>query len=189
MVLLLVFLVVHVSAVAVVCQRIFCCCFLRLFLTFVSYVCFLRYSVFVEMQKEHLLMIEELEKTEVSEREEEELKKQEMVDDLKMKEEQWSAIKQILTDFPKIQAEADQLKKEGKIKLVKVVVVVVRFLTFVVAVCLFVCLFVCFVCAVEKIEKERSELEREMKEAEGKKDTQLVTRLKQKVNALTNRHA
>ena len=44
-------------------------------------------------------------------------------------------------------------------------------------------------CAVEKIEKERSELEREMKEAEGKKDTQLVTRLKQKVNALTNRHA
>ena len=59
-------------------------------------------------------MIEELEKTEVSEREEEELKKQEMVDDLKMKEEQWSAIKQILTDFPKIQAEADQLKKEGK---------------------------------------------------------------------------
>ena len=46
-----------------------------------------------------------------------------------------------------------------------------------------------FVCAVEKIEKERSELEREMKEAEGKKDTQLVTRLKQKVNALTNRHA
>ena len=93
------------------------------------------------MQKEHLLMIEELEKTEVSEREEEELKKQEMVDDLKMKEEQWSAIKQILTDFPKIQAEADQLKKEGTIKLVKVVVVVVRFLTFVVAVCLFVCLF------------------------------------------------
>ena len=66
--------------------------------------------------------------------------------------------------------------------------VVVLFLTFVVVVDddSFVCLSV---CAVEKIEKERSELEREMKEAEGKKDTQLVTRLKQKVNALTNRHA
>ena len=66
--------------------------------------------------------------------------------------------------------------------------VVVLFLTFVILVVddAFVCLSV---CAVEKIEKERSELEREMKEAEGKKDTQLVTRLKQKVNALTNRHA
>ena len=154
------------------------------FVVVVSYVCFLRYSVFVEMQKEHLLMIEELEKTEVSEREEEELKKQEMVDDLKMKEEQWSAIKQILTDFPKIQAEADQLKKEGKIKLSKSGGGGGSFSDL--CCC---CLFVCFVCAVEKIEKERSELEREMKEAEGKKDTQLVTRLKQKVNALTNRHA
>ena len=63
--------------------------------------------------------------------------------------------------------------------------VVVLFLTFVVDDA-FVWLSL---CAVEKIEKERSELEREMKEAEGKKDTQLVTRLKQKVNALTNRHA
>jgi membrane protein implicated in regulation of membrane protease activity len=133
---------------------------LLLFLTFVSYVCFLRYSVFVEMQKEHLLMIEELEKTEVSEREEEELKKQEMVDDLKMKEEQWSAIKQILTDFPKIQAEADQLKKEGTIILVKVVVVVVRFLTFDVAVCLFVCLFVLFVQWKRLKRKEASWRER-----------------------------
>ena len=159
LVLLLVFLVVHVSAVAVVCQRIFCCCFLRLFLTFVSYVCFLRYSVFVEMQKEHLLMIEELEKTEVSEREEEELKKQEMVDDLKMKEEQWSAIKQILTDFPKIQAEADQLKKEGTIKLIKVVVVVVRFLTFVVF-AVAVCLFVLFVQWKRLKRKEASWRER-----------------------------
>jgi hypothetical protein len=111
------------------------------------------------MQKEHLLMIEELEKTEVSEREEEELKKQEMVDDLKMKEEQWSAIKQILTDFPKIQAEADQLKKEGTIILVKVVVVVVRFLTFVVVV-VAVCLFVLFVQWKRLKRKEASWRER-----------------------------